>query len=440
MTMRGELQKVSSVVLQHCEAGSMAIASLLARKDEDDGDEEFEDLDCSASDSEPEHSPQPNVTRISTSSAMAAFAAPDPYHALLEVHIPRLDLGPLADELIADEWPEDSFFMDYFSLLNACEVSVAPWTAEDTHGDLGSGLIKAREVSMKVPVPPRPLTPRQTRLATTYCLCVRKTEGKVSVTIQASSMSLDVPFGDRFLVQERVELNSAEDGSGIRARKHGRTIFLKSCGLLQSRIQADAAASLTKSGEHLATLLQRRAKAERMKMDRTPRTPAHATFTVHIWELQRRTTIWSSVWHPPFLLHDGRKRWRWVDTTYQRHPWTTATCREESAESSLPPIKPQQGWTPLMDWTVSLDTAVNCDAEGWQYAIDFYRDDQFWGNDKAGLHCRRRLWSRSFEDAFGQASELDEALLVSRTVSDPLQALVAALEPGSCDGCVFWRK
>merc|ERR550532_589210 len=160
-------------------------------------------------------------------------------------------------------------------------------------------------------------------------------------------MSHDVPFGDRFLVQERVELSVADDGTGVKARKHGRCVFLKSCGLIQSRIQAVAAGDLTKSGELLATLLQRRSRAERTEMDRTPRSPAHATFIVHVWELQRRATIWSSEWHSPFLPHDGRKRWRWVDTAYQRHPWTTATSHAESAASELPPVEPQQGWTPL---------------------------------------------------------------------------------------------
>jgi len=121
-------------------------------------------------------------------------------------------------------------------------------------------------------------------------------------------------------------------------------------------------------------------------------------------------------------------------------------CREESVESEQPPVEPQQGWTPQSEWTVSPDTAVDCDAEGWQYAIDFYRDDLFWTNDKAGLHCRRRLWSRSFEDAGGQSSELDalrltpnDAFLMSRTVSEELQAFVSGLEPDSCNTCV-WRK
>jgi len=446
LKMHGDLQNVFSVDLQHCEAGSMAIASILARKDEDSEDHDFEDSDDGGPDCEPDVSPQCNVTRGKTSSALAAFAAPEQYHGLLEVHVPHLTLGPLADELTAEEWAEGSFFMEYFKMLKASEVSVAPWTAEDTHGEQGSGLIKAREVTMTVPVPPGPLRPRETRLTTTYCLSVVKSEGGMSVTIQASTESHDVPFGDRFLVQERVELSVAEDSSGVKARKHGRCVFLKSCGLLQSRIQAASAADLTKSGQLLATLLQRRAKAERMETDRVPRTPAHAIFTVHVWELQRRTMIWSSVWHPPFMPHDGRKRWRWVDTTYQRHPWTTAMSHEESAASELPPVEPHHGWTPLSEWTVSPDTVVDCDAEGWQYAIDFYRVDRFWGNDLTGLHCRRRLWSRSFEDTCGQSSELsalglepNNVFLVPHTVPDPLQALVAILDPGSCDTCV-WRK
>merc|ERR1712012_230245 len=130
-------------------------------------------------------------------------------------------------------------------------------------------------------------------------------------------------------------------------------------------------------------------------IDRDLSTADRTTCTLYIWELQRRTTLWSSTWHPPFLPHDEKKRWRWLDDTYQKHPWTTAACSEQSAASTTPPVDPQEGWMPLGDWSVIEDSA-NCDLEGWQYAIDFYRDRSFWGRDKTGLHVRRRLWTRRF--------------------------------------------
>jgi len=291
-------------------------------------------------------------------------------------------------------------------MQSATELSVAPWLEDAGGGDASpaagssGSTVKIREVSLKVPVPPAPMCPRKTRLTTTYCLTTTPSHGDFSITLQSSSVSHDVPFGDKFLVQERVELMPSEDGGGVKVHKQGRCVFLKSCGMLQSHIQASSAAQMTKTGEYFVSILKQRARAQGINRILSP--ADKATCTVQVWELQRRTTIWSSTWHPPFLPHDGRKRWRWVDTSYHKHPWTIAACRDESAESAAPPVEPQQGWVPLGDWVLSSDMPGECDSEGWQYAIDFYRDPRFWGSDKFGLHCRRRLWTRSFVDKDGR--------------------------------------
>ncbi|CAE8723332.1 unnamed protein product, partial [Polarella glacialis] len=122
--------------------------------------------------------------------------------------------------------------------------------------------------------------------------------------------------------------------------------------------------------------------------------------SVKIWELQRRATIFHTEWHAPFLPHDGDKRWRWVDDTFQKHRWTRPSERGESADAERPPLSSQEGWVPGGQWSVQSAADGTGDADGWQYAIDFHRGDDWWGPMNGGSHVRRRLWVRKFVKPF----------------------------------------
>merc|ERR1712050_776580 len=114
-----------------------------------------------------------------------------------------------------------------------------------------------------------------------------------------SKMTHDVPFGDKFLVQEKIELAPLDGAVGVKVRTSGRVVFLQSCGMLQSRIQTSVMSQLQVAGETFASQLKLRVSEDA------------GVRVEQVWELQRRITAWSRDWHAPFLPHDGRKRWRW---------------------------------------------------------------------------------------------------------------------------------
>jgi len=313
------------------------------------------------------------------------------------VHVPGLELTSIREELVSDEWSQGSLILDQYEGLGAWRIAVGPWIddSDEPRGVAGcEDGPRLRELSMEMPVPPAPMCPKSTRMTVTMCLLASKPGDTPSLTLLCTSVSHDVPFGDKFVVQEKIELMPLESGEGARFCKHGRVVFVKSCGILNSRISSTTAAELTRTGEKFVALLKQRATPSS-----DPSVPSgKVTFVVHIWELQRRVTVWSKSWKPPFLLHDGRKRWRWVDPAYQVHAWMSAESREAAAASTLPPIKPWQGYTVLKPWQVSR-TSDSADDDGWQYAIDFYLQDKHWGRISAGSHVRRRLWTCTFVEA-----------------------------------------
>lgn len=384
LLMKGRRDLVTSVELRGCEAGAAAITALVAGLEGVDEDEEPSDLEDETP-SSPRQTPCPS----------AFFSDGDPFQTFFDVDVPRLQLAALAERLMADDWGPGVLILDKAAAQGATEVAVTPWIDDGTGGSEGDtpGLvIKIREVTMRLPCPPAPMCPRSTRVTTTYRITVSPTS---VTTIESSAISHDVPFGDKFLVQERVELHPLPDGRGANAMLSGRVVFLKSCGMLQGRIKSSVIAGASRVGEQLVSLLNARAAGSEDHSETDSKAPK-VTCTLTVWELQRRTTIMHSDWRAPFLPHDGKRRWRWVDTTYQKHPWITCVFREEAAAANTPPIDPRSGWSPLEDWEVQLEGG---DCDGWQYASDFGMTDRFWSKSRTGHHVRRRLWTRVFEES-----------------------------------------
>jgi len=313
---------------------------------------------------------------------LAANSSGEQFKKVFEAHIPELRIGPLVEELFATDWPLDSFIMQHLTHIGATHLVAEPWI-EDMTSTAGGAVQKLREVTMQVPLPPAPMCPTRSRMTSTFRIKVSPSHtGEQQVEVLCSSLSHDVPFGDKFVVQER--LHFAPVSGGVVFQKSGRCVFLKSCGVLQSRIRAHSVAQLSSAGEKMASLLQSRSAAP------------GSTCTVRIYELQRRVTIFSQRWLPPFLPHDGRKRWRWVDSSYGVHAWTAADSREASAQSSVPPLQPREGWVQQSSWQVVRGTG---DEDGWQYAIDFYHKERYWGSCMQGRHVRRRLWTCVFVES-----------------------------------------
>lgn len=315
--------------------------------------------------------------------------------------VPMLNLEPLAEELLSVKWQEGSLLSDFLLARGVTELEHS-----SVQGKVGSDsrLVKVWKITMRMSVPPAPLCPKSTRVTTMYHVSVMPaaTRKYGSVVIESSSISHDVPFGSKFLVQDRIDLLPAEDGWGIRLSQSGRIVFLQSCGVLKGTIKSGSLAGLQQSWELLKEVVRKRAENQaegcgsKIAPGGAPPAPPVAemiTCEVRIWELQRRGSLSDSVWRAPFLLHDGAKRWRWVDEAYLRHPWTTSIHREEAALTTSPPVAPGRCWSPLGGWEVRL---AGGDADGWQYNTEFHHSNWSWSRFRTARHVRRRMWKRSF--------------------------------------------
>lgn len=119
-----------------------------------------------------------------------------------------------------------------------------------------------------------------------------------------------------------------------------------------------------------------------------------ATFTVLVFELERRGGVIDKDWRTPYLPNDHNRAWRWVDTTYQKHPWMKPLSRSEAASARTPPVDPGGEWSPAGDWEVQA--AEGSDADGWQYAKLFTSAESMWGAKHHGDTVRRRMWVRHY--------------------------------------------
>jgi len=121
-----------------------------------------------------------------------------------------------------------------------------------------------------------------------------------------------------------------------------------------------------------------------------------------VWELERRTTIFQQDWRAPFLPHDAQKASKWMSIRdrYMPHPLifsNVSNTEDDAARCETPPIKEVTfpGCTFSCNWEVCVDETS--DADGWQYAVDFYLDDSYWGDRPGGFsHVRRRKWKPIF--------------------------------------------
>jgi len=232
-----------------------------------------EQADASTSQAVPEA--PPTDERISGSRSFAqprlSFASQDPLPNLIRERLQGLSLTPLAKELHADEWPEGSLMAQFFGALGATEVEALPWCeASDTPEAVpkakdGGAVSKMRMVRMRVPLPAIPMCPRSTRQTMSYRITVAPPlpfeESDVpTISIESSGISHDAPFGDKFVVEERIVLRPDGAGAGgVIVEQFGRCNFHENCGMLQSRIGSSTISGIQRSARNLVALLQDRA-------------------------------------------------------------------------------------------------------------------------------------------------------------------------------------
>merc|ERR1712190_266267 len=104
------------------------------------------------------------------------------------------------------------------------------------------------------PIPPAPMCPKTTKCTITYRLCVKSLKSSPSITLEESCISHDVPFGNNFLVQNRLELKG--DASTVSVVRSCRVDFLKSCGFLKSTIEKNTISGVSKSSADMVSILE----------------------------------------------------------------------------------------------------------------------------------------------------------------------------------------
>lgn len=159
----------------------------------------------------------------------AALALDDSFRVLCERLVPGLRLEREVELLLANEWREGSFALDLLRASQATELEVGPWQAEE------SGGIKVRDVSLRVPCPPNPMSPESSRAHIRYRVHADSEVKARELRIEATWTMLDVPYGDYFNTVEHFSLIANDEG--LKVTKAFKVVFIKST-MIQSMIEA----------------------------------------------------------------------------------------------------------------------------------------------------------------------------------------------------------
>jgi len=307
----------------------------------------------------------------------------DKMTTVLETVIPKLNLTVEAGYLFADKWTSECLLYEFFEVQRANSMKVGPWLQAP-----GAKKLRLRELSATMPLPPKPMCPKEARVSVTYRIyCQEDSEtGEVgALSIKSSFQTHDVPFSDYFTVQEFLSLQAegTGEGAGVRIRKAFKVVWSKQTWLVNI-VESNTKFQQEEVGKLFLDVLNRRASGE------------PPTCIVDLWELQRRATLFNDDWYAPFLPHDGSKQWRWVTTDYEIHPWTSGTLETASVSDEPPLLAPKSWQIDSNGWTLAELAGPGVDEDGWQYAADFYMSEDNYFNTGGWFHCRRRLWTSSY--------------------------------------------
>lgn len=202
-----------------------------------------------SAESDSQQPPQP--VRHSMQSALIADNALPPPRVVLEADLGVVPLHLLASNLEAEDWSDaENVMMMYFDNAGIQIQQIGHWTAGVESDYKVQG--KLRSVDMKVPVPPSPICPAESRCVSTWH--VASNEG--TVTLESIVMTLDVPYGKSFNVVKN-DLFTLDRENGH--TKMVRTIsfdWVKSCWA-KSMVESQVPKELHKDAEQWAMIVKR---------------------------------------------------------------------------------------------------------------------------------------------------------------------------------------
>lgn len=167
---------------------------------------------------------------------------------IFEADVGEIPLEKLGEALIADDWKSEGGLMArYFKATGTQDLDIGEWA--DGGASIAAVEGKVRSIEMRVPVPPAPMCPKQTRVTSTWHVAVFEHQ----VLLECVAMSLDVPCGtcfntvscDTFTVEK------------------GRMKMVRTCGIewiqsswTKSLVESNAPPQLAKVAQTLAGVVQ----------------------------------------------------------------------------------------------------------------------------------------------------------------------------------------
>jgi len=337
--------------------------------------------------------------------------------------VPGFQLGLEIERLVTDRWSESCIALDVLEAQGASDIKVSPLP----HGENQTPQSTALCVTARMPTAKLPGCAASAHVTFVFRVCTKEEDSSVSVTIESAAKA-DVPFGNYFVVQERITLQPVIDG--VLVKKGFRVVFREALRI-QKVIVASATAAQNKATALLLGILSRHATS--LGDERVP------TQIFEVWEMRQHSPLSRSGSCLPFLhSRAGLEQQCWLDMDH-------GCCalegqRSPVLHSGVPPVRPPDGWRCKREsWAVAKPPGP-ADIEGWQYAFGKYKSDTMWGCTSIGRRWQRRLWRCTLVEVEVRKNARAVTASDSAAAAFPALGLVPAARqwrPSSCKLVAF---
>jgi len=218
---------------------------------------------------------------------MATAMLPEQLHEFLHQGCNGAELVPLCSETVAgfqlgpeikrlenEGWSENCIVLDLFEAQGASDIKVSPLLQGQTH----ISPLTALCVTARMPTPKLPGGAASAHVTFVFRVCTTKQDASVSVTIESAAKA-EVPFGNYFVVQERITMQQVLNGVLV---TKGFKVAFREALCMQKVIVARATASQNKATALLLDLLSRHATSLHDKQV--------ATQIFEVWELRQHNS------------------------------------------------------------------------------------------------------------------------------------------------------
>eukprot|EP00439_Symbiodinium_sp_Y106_P081235 s569_g20.t1 len=184
-------------------------------------------------------------------STLMAEKGVSPPQQILVADLGSIPLQSIRVDLESNDWEAEHNLMSmHFQDLKMHGIELGPWVSGTSSGSKVQG--KLRSMSMRVPVPPAPMCPKESRCACTWHVVCEDDR----CLLESVIMSLDVPYGTCFNVIKCDTFSRDEkSGNTVLERKFSLE-WVKGCWI-KSLVEASVPKEVKADGEQWAQLIKK---------------------------------------------------------------------------------------------------------------------------------------------------------------------------------------